>query len=47
MIVVRYETPEGTLEQRIAFAMPVTITDDINPLDYVHTESTSIVNDEN
>ena len=46
VMIVRYETREGTLEQRIAFDMPVTITDDINPLDYVHTESTSLVTDE-
>lgn len=34
-ILVTYETAEGTIEQTILFDEPVTITDDIDPLDYI------------
>lgn len=36
-MVVRYETDTGTVEQTVYFIPPVTITDDINPLDFVHS----------
>jgi hypothetical protein len=42
-VAIRYETAAGTVEQVISFTFPVTITEDINPLDYVQTESTSLV----
>jgi hypothetical protein len=32
-LVVRYDTPSGTVEQTVWFEQPDTITDDINPLD--------------
>lgn len=44
-MVVRYSTPDGTVEQTIVFTEPDMITDDINPLDYVHTESISVISD--
>jgi hypothetical protein len=42
-LVVRFVTPEGVVEQLILFNVPVTITDDINPLDFVHPGTTTIV----
>lgn len=45
VMVVRYETPVGTVEETVLFTAPVTITDDINPLDYVHSESRALVDD--
>jgi hypothetical protein len=36
--VVRYETEGGTVEQTVRFDLPDTITDDINPLDFVFTD---------
>jgi hypothetical protein len=45
VMIVRYETPAGTVEETVLFDAPVTITDDINPLDYVHSESRSLVED--
>jgi len=44
-VAIRYETSAGTVEQVISFTFPVTITEDINPLDYVQTESTSLVDE--
>ncbi len=38
-LVVYYDTPEGRVQQTILFNLPVTITDDINPLDYAYTSS--------
>jgi hypothetical protein len=34
-ILVTFETAEGMVEQTIFFDEPVTITDDIDPLDYI------------
>jgi len=34
-IVVTFETDEGIIEQTVIFDEPVTITDDIDPLDYI------------
>jgi hypothetical protein len=34
-ISVSYETDEGTVTQTVLFTEPLTITDDINPLDYM------------
>jgi hypothetical protein len=45
LMVVRYSTPAGTVEQMIVFTEPDMITDDINPLDYIHTESISVISD--
>ena len=42
-VIVIYDTPEGVVEQLIEFDMPDTITDDINPLDFVHIGSSSTV----
>jgi len=33
------------VEQMIVFTEPDMITDDINPLDYIHTESISVISD--
>jgi len=44
-VAIRYETSAGTVEQVISFTFPVTITEDINPLDYVQTESKSLVDE--
>jgi len=46
VVVVRYTTPAGIVEQEITFDLPVTITDDINPLDYVETGAASVVDEE-
>lgn len=35
-LIVRYDTPSGTVEQTVWFDSPVTITDDINPLDVMY-----------
>jgi hypothetical protein len=43
--VISFQTPEGVAEQTIVFDLPVTITDDINPLDFVHTGSMSIISE--
>jgi hypothetical protein len=40
-VVVTFETVEGVVEQTVLFELPVTITDDINPLDYVYSGGTS------
>jgi hypothetical protein len=40
---VRYDTDEGRVEQLVYFDFPVTITDDINPLDFIYTGRRSIV----
>lgn len=37
-LVVRYHTPDGPVEQNVVFDLPVTITEDINPLDFVFNE---------
>ena len=42
-LTLHYETPQGTVEHKIVFDMPVTITDDINPLDLVENESKTYV----
>jgi len=42
-LIVSFDTPEGVVEQTVFFELPETITDDINPLDYVFTGSKSIV----
>jgi hypothetical protein len=34
-LLVRFDTPEGEVEQTVIFDLPVTITEDINPLDFV------------
>ncbi len=34
-LIVRYFTPEGHVEQTVVFDLPETITEDINPLDFV------------
>jgi hypothetical protein len=44
-ILVRYDTPNGTVEQEVLFDGTVTITDDINPLDYMHNGQISIITD--
>jgi len=44
---VRYDTPEGTMEQSLALIDPGTITDDINPLDrMLLLEGMIVVDDE-
>lgn len=45
-LVVRYETPSGLVEQTVIFNLPITITDDINPLDFVYPGAVSPVNGE-
>jgi hypothetical protein len=42
-IKVRYKTDEGTVEQMVYFDFPVTITDDINPLDFIYMGQRSIL----
>ncbi len=34
-LIVRYDTPDGPVEQSVFFDLPVTISEDINPLDFV------------
>jgi len=44
---VRYDTPEGTMEQSLQLLDPGTITDDINPLDRMRLlEGMIVVDDE-
>jgi len=40
---VRYQTPEGTFDGLVAVGSPVTITDDLNPLDYIFNKATIYV----
>lgn len=42
-VSIRYRTEAGLVEQIISFNFPVTITEDINPLDFVQTDSRSLV----
>jgi hypothetical protein len=44
-VVVRYDTPQGLVEQTVVLELPDTITDDINPLDFVYTSSLSVVSE--
>ena len=41
-IQVEYDTPKGAVRQWVMFSRPVTITDDINPLNYVHVKGLPI-----
>lgn len=45
-LIVRYDTPTGRVEQTIFFDLPVTITDDINPLDFVYPGAVSPIAEE-
>ena len=42
-LVVRFDTPEGQVEQTVIFDLPVTITEDINPLDFVFNDGFAIL----
>ena len=42
-VIVRYDTPEGHVEQAVIFDLPVTITEDINPLDFVFNDGYAVV----
>jgi len=42
-VIVRYDTPEGEVEQTVIFDLPVTITEDINPLDFVFNDGHAIL----
>ena len=42
-IVVTFETDEGIIEQTVLFDEPVTITDDIDPLDYISDGGTRYI----
>ncbi len=42
-LIVRYDTPEGEVEQTVIFDLPVTITEDINPLDFVFNDGHAIL----
>jgi hypothetical protein len=44
-LVVHYTTPDGLVEQSVLFGLPITITDDINPLDFVQTGAVSLVSE--
>jgi hypothetical protein len=44
-IFVKYETPEGTVVHTVVFDEPVTITDDIDPLDHLSSERVQYVED--
>jgi hypothetical protein len=44
-LLVRYDTPAGRVEQTVVFDLPITITDDINPLDFVFPGAVSPVSD--
>ena len=41
-LILRYETQEGPVEQSVIFDLPVTITEDINPLDFVFNDGQAV-----
>ncbi len=42
LIIVTYDTPDGPVEQAVNFDLPETITEDINPLDYVENVGNAV-----
>ncbi len=42
-LIIRYDTSEGPVEQNVSFHLPVTITEDINPLDFVFNDGHAVV----
>jgi hypothetical protein len=44
-LVVHYMTPDGLVEHSVLFDLPITITDDINPLDFVQTGTVNLVSE--
>lgn len=42
-LIVRYDTPEGMVEQTVIFDLPETITEDINPLDFVINDGHAVL----
>ena len=45
VILVLYDTPQGTIEHTVLFDEPVTITDDIDPLDHISSGNTRYIGD--